>query len=157
MLLQKGFRLIVERVFLLCSCSCSSQFSQCGAGHSCSLSHLVVISYKKLINIFLKQTKQITLLQKGFHLTVERVFSMWSWAELLVSHLVVIDFTLQTQRQSFLLCFHHYCVDRGTSLFDVSQCHICFCFFLFVFDDHPVTSNRHKKIFVYMISAVQNC
>ena len=58
MLLQKGFRLIVERVFLLCSCSCSSQFSQCGAGHSCSLSHLVVISYKKLINIFLKQTKQ---------------------------------------------------------------------------------------------------
>ena len=87
------------------------------------------------MNIFVKQnkTKQITLLQKGFHLTVERVFSMWSWAELLVSHLVVIDFTLQTQRQSFLLCFPHYCVDRGTSLFDVSQCHICFCFFLFVF------------------------
>ena len=131
-----------------------SVFSMCSLAQLLII-YLVVISYQKLINIFVKLTKQIMILQKGIHLTVECVFSMWSWAELLVSHLVVIDFTLQTQRQSFLLCFHHYCVDRGTSLFDVSQCHICFCFFLFVFDD-PVTSNCHKKIFVYMISAVQN-
>ena len=156
MLLQKGFRLILKRVFCYVPALAPLSFLNVELGiAACQSSRCYFI--KKLINIFVKQTKQKRmLLQKGFHLTVERVFSMWSWAELLVSHLVVIDFTLQTQRQSFLLCFHHYCVDRGTSLFDVSQCHICFCFFLFVFDD-PVTSNRHKKIFVYMISAVQNC
>ena len=141
-------------MFLLLLLSVFSMWSQA----QLLIIYLVVISYQKLINIFVKQTNKTK--ECSFKKDFTSLWSAFSQCgagqscSSVISLLLISHFKHKDNR-FYLLCFHHYCVDRGTSLFDVSQCHICFCFFLFVFDD-PVTSNRHKKIFVYMISAVQN-